>query len=84
MAKLLYEDLTYQIIGAAQEVFNILGPGYLESVYEDAFCYELDLRNIFYQKQVELDIQYKDIVLDKKFRADLLIDNKVLIENKAV
>jgi GxxExxY protein len=44
MGKLLYEDLTYKIIGAAQEVYNELGSGYLESVYEDALCYELDFK----------------------------------------
>jgi len=42
MGKLLYEELTYNIIGAAREVYKELGPGYLESVYEDALCYELD------------------------------------------
>ena len=84
MSKLLYEDLTYKIIGAAQEVFKELGPGYLESVYEDALCYELDIIDVAYQRQVELDVHYKDIVFERKFRADLLIENKVLIENKAI
>lgn len=71
MGKLLYEDLTYKIIGAAFEVHKELGPGYLESVYEDALCYELDVR-------------YKDIVFERKFRADILVEEKVLVENKAV
>ena len=53
MSKLLYEELTYKIIGAAQEVYKELGPGYLESVYEDAFCYELDLINVSYQRQID-------------------------------
>ena len=56
MEKLLYENLTYKIIGAAQEVYKVLGPGYLESVYEDALCYELDLIKIAYQRQIELDV----------------------------
>ena len=84
MEKLLYENLTYKIIGAAKEVYKELGPGYLESVYEDALCYELDLINIAYQRQVELDVQYKGITFRKKFRADLLVENKVLVENKAI
>ena len=84
MEKLLYKDLTYKIIGAAQEVYNELGPGYLESVYEDALCYELDLENIAYQRQTELDARYKDIMFEKRFRADLLVGNKVLVENKAI
>jgi len=84
MEKLLYEDLTYNIIGAAQEVYKELGPGYLESVYEDALCYELDLRNIPYQRQIDLDVQYKDVIFEKRFRADLLVEDKVLVENKAI
>ncbi|MBS1257368.1 MAG: hypothetical protein MAG551_00410 [Candidatus Scalindua arabica] len=84
MSKLLYEDLTYKIIGAAQEVYKELGPGYLESVYEDALCYELDLINIIYERQVELDIHYKNVIFERKFRVDLIIENKVLVENKAI
>ncbi|MCR4321427.1 MAG: GxxExxY protein [Candidatus Brocadiaceae bacterium] len=84
MSKLLYEDLTYRIIGAAQEVYKELGYGYLESVYEDAMCYELDQINIVYQRQVELDIHYKNVVFERRFRADLLVENKVLVENKAI
>jgi GxxExxY protein len=84
MGKLLYEDLTYKIIGAAQEVYKELGPGYLESVYEDALCYELDVRNIPYQRQIDLDVKYKDVVFEKRFRADLLVEDKVLVENKAI
>jgi GxxExxY protein len=83
MGKLLYEDLTYKIIGAAQEVYKELGPGYLESVYEDALCYELDLVNIAYQRQTDLDVQYKDVIFERRFRADLLVEDKVLVENKA-
>jgi GxxExxY protein len=82
--KLLYEDLTYNIIGAAQEVYRELGSGYLESVYEDALCYELDLRNIVYQRQIDLDVKYKDVIFERRFRADLLIDHKVLVENKTI
>ncbi|MCD4764029.1 MAG: GxxExxY protein [Desulfobacterales bacterium] len=48
MSNLLYENLSYKIIGAAREVYKELGPGYLESVYEDALCYELDLLSIEY------------------------------------
>ena len=84
MGKLLYEDLTYKIIGAAQEVYKELGPGYLESVYEDALCYELDLKNLSYQRQIELDVHYKDTVFERRFRVDLLIEEKVVVENKAI
>ena len=84
MSKLLYEDLTYKIIGAAREVFNELGPGFLESVYEDALCYELDLLNIPYERQVEIDLKYKTTIFERKFRADILVDRKVLVENKSI
>ena len=84
MNKLLHENLTYKIIGAAREVYHILGPGYLESVYEDALCYELDLLDTHYQRQIDLDVHYKNTVFERKFRADLLIEDKVLVENKAI
>ena len=84
MNKLLYENLTYKIIGAAKEVYKVLGPGYLESVYEDALCYELDSLDISYQRQVELDVKYKTAIFEKRFRADLLVENQVLAENKAI
>jgi len=83
MDKLLYENLTYKIIGAAREVYKILGPGYLESVYEDALCYEIDLLDFNYQRQIDLDVHYKNAIFERKFRADLLIESKVLVENKA-
>ena len=84
MKKLLYENLTYKIIGAAREVYKVLGPGYLESVYEDALCYELDLLYISYQRQIELDVHYKTVKFERRFRADLLIENKVIVEIKAI
>ena len=84
MGKLLYEKLTYNIIGAAREVYSELGPGYLESVYEDALCYEFDLLKFLYRRQVDLDVQYKDVVFKHRFKADLIVDEKVLIENKAI
>ena len=84
MKKLLYENLTYRIIGAAREVYKILGPGYLESVYEDALCYELDLLDISYQRQIELDVKYKTAIFERRFRADLLVGNIILVENKAI
>ncbi len=83
MSKLLYEELTYKIIGVAKEVFKELGFGLLESVYEDAICYELDILKIPYDRQVEIDVHYKDVIFENKFRADLFIDNKVLVENKS-
>ncbi len=72
------------LIGAAREVYHELGPGYLEAVYEDALCHELKSRSIPFQRQVEMDVHYKDIVFAKRFKADILVDGKVLVENKAI
>ena len=83
MSKLLYEELTYKIIGVAKEVFKELGFGLLESVYEDAICYELDALKIHYDRQMEIDVYYKNVIFEKKFRADLVIDHKILVENKS-
>ncbi len=83
MSKLLYEELTYKIIGVAKEVFKELGFGLLESVYEDAICYELDVLKMPYDRQLEIDVHYKNVIFEKKFRADLIIDQKILVENKS-
>jgi GxxExxY protein len=79
----LYKDLTYGIIGAAMEVHKVLGPGFLESVYEEALAHEFDLRGIPYQRQARLAVRYKEIVAGE-FRADFLVDSKVVVELKAV
>ncbi|MFQ6613965.1 MAG: GxxExxY protein, partial [Fidelibacterota bacterium] len=77
------DPLTGKIIGAAIEVHRLLGPGLLESVYEEALIHELDLRGISYQRQVEVDVMYKNKVI-KGQRLDLLIENKIVVELKAV
>jgi GxxExxY protein len=82
-SKLLYEDLTYEIIGAAMEVHRILGPGFLENVYEEALCHELNSRNLKFERQKELQIHYKELLLPMKYIADLLVEEKVIVENKA-
>ncbi len=84
MTELIYEELTYKIIGAARDVYKELGSGFLESFYEDSLCYELDILGISYFRQIELDAHYKDKVFEKRFRADLLIEKKVIVENKAI
>jgi len=56
----------------------------LHGVNEDALCYELDLMSISYQRQLELDVHYKNVVFDRKFRADLLVEKRILVENKAM
>ncbi|MBL9120751.1 MAG: GxxExxY protein [Phycisphaerae bacterium] len=80
----LHADLTEEIIGAAIEVHRVLGPGLLESAYEACLCQELSLRNIRCDRQIELPIQYKGIEIRPAFRMDLVVDNRVVIEVKAV
>ncbi len=81
--KWLYKDLTKEIISAAMEVHRELGSGFLEYVYEEALCYELNLREIPFERQKELDIYYKDLLIPRKYKPDLIIENKVIVEIKA-
>ena len=76
-------DLTGKVIGAAIEVHRILGPGLLESTYERCLCRELDLRKVEYEKQKELPVEYKGIVLECGYRLDLFIENSLIVELKA-
>ena len=68
-------DLTGRIIGAAIEVHKALGPGLLESAYEECLCYEFNLRKLSYQRQQELPVKYKDIKLDCGYRLDMVVEN---------
>ena len=79
----LYKDLTFAIIGAAMEVHRVLGPGFLESVYEEALAHEFGLRGIPYERQAKLAVRYKEIIAGE-FRADFLVDGKVVVELKAI
>jgi GxxExxY protein len=81
---LLSEALTEGIIGAAIEVHQQLGPGLLESVYEECLCQELRLRNIPFLAQVELPIIYKGRETGGKYRIDLIVADEVVVELKAV
>lgn len=76
-------EISHKIIGAAIEVHRTLGPGLLESVYEEALCHEFYLRGIKYLRQQVFPIPYKDIKLAKVFRLDLLVEEKVIVDLKA-
>lgn len=81
---LLNEKLTEKIIGAAIEVHKELGPGLLESAYEACLCHELKVRGIPFQHQVDLPVRYKGIQIDCGYRIDILVDDTVVVELKAV
>lgn len=75
---------TEQIIGAAIEVHKVLGPGLLESVYEECLCRELGLRGIKFERQKSLPVEYKGVKLDCGYRLDLIVEGIVVVEIKAV
>ena len=77
-------ELTYEIRGAIFDVYNELGPGLLESVYEEALAFELKARGLKVERQVEVPIRYKGNELKTPLRLDLLIENQVIVELKSV
>jgi GxxExxY protein len=81
---LYHEELTDKLIAAAIEVHRHLGPGLLESAYEECFCHELSLRRIPFSRQQPLPLEYKGVKLDCGYRIDLVADGKVIIELKCV
>ena len=78
------DELSNQIIGAAIEVHRILGPGLLESTYEQCLCHELTLKNISFERQKPLPVTYKGICLNCGYRLDILVEKLVIVELKTV
>jgi len=75
--------LTGEVIGAAIEVHKYLGPGLLESAYEECLCHELSLRKITYERQKPLPINYKQVKLDFSYRLDVVVEGKIILELKS-
>ncbi len=75
--------LTEKVLGAAIEVHRTLGPGLLESIYEEALCYEFETRGIRFRRQVEIDVVYKEKVI-KGQRLDILVEDEVIVEIKSL
>jgi GxxExxY protein len=83
--KTLYDsDLTDIVIGCAIEVHRALGPGLLESAYEECLCYELAARDVAFERQKNVPLQYKDVRLEVGYRLDLFIENRLVVELKCV
>ena len=78
------EERTERIIGAAIEVHKTLGPGLLESAYEECLCYELDSLGLRFERQVELPLRYKEVELSVGYRVDVIVEGAVLLELKAI
>ena|SRR5438105_1653160 len=77
-------ELTEIVIGCAIEVHRTLGPGLLESTYEMCLCRELCLRTILFERQKPIPVIYKGVKLDCGYRADVIVDSRVLVEIKAI
>lgn len=77
-------EITYEIRGAIYDVYKELGPGLLESVYEEALCFELEQRGLSIERQKQVPVIYKGSRLKTDLRLDILVEDKVIIELKSV
>ena len=77
-------EITHEIIGAAIEVHRLLGPGLLESAYEECLAKELTLRNFSVERQKPVLAVYKDVKLECGYRIDLLVENRIVVELKSI
>jgi GxxExxY protein len=79
-----FNDCSNEVIGACIEVHRHLGPGLLESAYEECLCHELTLRGLAYERQTALPIRFKDLELRCGYRLDVVVEREVVVEIKAV
>lgn len=78
------DNLIYKSVGAAMEVYNHLGPGLLESIYEKAMIYELQSRGLKVTAQTPVEIKYKNVTFGSDLRLDIFVEDKLIIELKSV
>lgn len=84
MSELVYWEESYKSIGACMEVHKVLGCGFLEAVYQDALAIEFSKRGIPFEQEKELEIPYKDAILNKRYYSDFICYNKIVVEIKAL
>jgi GxxExxY protein len=84
MTELLFKNEVYAIVGAAMEVYNDLGPGFLEPVYQEAMEMEVAIRKIPFKSQQQIVVKYKNLPLKKSYVADLFCYEKILVEIKTL
>lgn len=84
MSELIYKEEAFQIIGICMDVHRELGGGFLEIVYKDALEYEFRNKGIYYEREKQFDIKYKEIILPHKYYADFTVFDKIILEVKAV
>ncbi len=80
----IINNVSHEVIGSCIDVHKALGPGMLESVYLDLLCFDLELKGIAYDREKELSIHYKGRDFNTKLRADLVVENSLIIELKSV
>jgi GxxExxY protein len=81
---LFEKEITEKIIESAIEIHRHLGPGLLESAYEECLCFELKLHDLSFSRQKPLPLKYKSVELDCGYRIDILVEDKVVVELKCV
>ncbi len=82
--KMTDNDITYQIRGAIFDVYNTLGPGLLEDVYEEALSYEITQRGLQTYRQVQVPVCYKGVILKSPLKMDIVVENRIVVELKSV
>ncbi len=80
---MIYDSLTRRIIGCAIEVHREIGPGLVEPIYEESFCHELSLAKLEFKRQQQVPIDYKGVKLGTPLRLDLIVEGRVIIDNKS-
>ena len=83
MSEILFKELSFAVFGTAIEVYNTLGSGFLEAVYQKALAHEFNLRGISFAEQVRLPVTYKGVLIGE-YIADFVVDEKIIVEIKAV
>lgn len=79
-----YKELSYAVVGAAMKVHKELGPGLLEKAYQECLCYEIAKQGLLVEKEISMPLVYKGVQLDCGFRMDMLVEDCLVIETKAV
>lgn len=82
--KMLENEISSMIIGAGIKIHSVIGPGLLESAYEECLAYEFDKLRLNYKRQVYVPIVYEEVRLGHAFRADFIVEDKIIVEIKSV
>ena len=79
-----YKEVVYHVIGGAMEVHKFMGKGLLEPIYQEALSWELEQRGVYNRREVMLNVFYKEHELDKRYKIDMLVEEDIIVETKAV